>query len=585
MIAYTALAWFALAGASDAFEVLTGECRLETPGSGWVFMRTAAICVQQQSRRRGDCTFTAPALALTVDSFDVRAGDFLRVNGVEYTGGDGPDGVVPRGTVEWHDNSTGSSFMLCRPRVPRFGYVVTLFVYGTLCCCSLFLFLVARYRTFIAMIIVGSPVIVVCAVVMHQYDGYILEDNGFFGSVVGQSEFFFEASSANWLMFYWELILVLPLSTAMFVRTRMKAKQRTAELERKLRVGIADGCIRLLSVPWLLAQPADYILRRRQELPDEALIAPEVALQLLGQGRVGVLSYRWLKAHHPDPDGWHMRAVRDFLRHGFSYADNMSLMWNGGEASVPRALFWDFASCHQKDADGNRTEAEKQQFSRSLSVMTYLYATPNSLVLQHKRLPADFPPDQPTYEQSGWCTMESAAAGLQTEGGGSRYELGRGWSRLYAGDRLSPAELAAIFADEERTKFVGRADRDQVAELYARLHQQVLEIDLSRRRALTWLFDGIIDCIGCPVEAWIGFFWCFIVFMILPCALMAATQPSPSVIGFGCWFVASCLFLPAVSSRRFRQFHLRLCAGSRVRPDAPAGHHAPSHPRRHTEEV
>ena len=34
--------------------------------------------------------------------------------------------------------------------------------------------------------------------------------------------------------------------------------------------------------------------------------------------------------------------------------------------------------------------------------MTYLYATPNTLVLQHKKLPPTFPKEQPTYERSGW---------------------------------------------------------------------------------------------------------------------------------------------------------------------------------------
>lgn len=97
--------------------------------------------------------------------------------------------------------------------------------------------------------------------------------------------------------------------------------------------------------------------------------------------------------------------------------------------------------------------------------MNYLYATPNSLVLQQKSLPDDFDPRQPTYDQSGWCTMEAAAAGLQTEGGGSRYEIGRGWSRLYASDRKTPKEMAAIFADESRTTFVGKADREQVAKV------------------------------------------------------------------------------------------------------------------------
>ena len=88
------------------------------------------------------------------------------------------------------------------------------------------------------------------------------------------------------------------------------------------------------------------------------------------------------------------------------------------------ALFWDFGSLHKRP----RNERQEEQFKRALAVMASAYASPRTVVLQHKALPLDFPADQPTYERSGWCTMEQAAASI--EGQTSKlFELCRGWIR------------------------------------------------------------------------------------------------------------------------------------------------------------
>ena len=545
---------------SHAFEIISGACQLDTPGTGWFAMRTAAICVKQQSSRRGDCTFTAPAsLALRVKEFDVRAGDYLRVNGVVYTGTGGPDGIVPSGIVDWHGNATdpGSRFQLCRPLLPRWIYFFLGFSYFFGCCSFFMLFLWSRIITFVVYVFAFLGVMFGLTSFINGYNGYVLQDASF-GMVIGNTDFYFDAPAFIWFTTYGFASALVPLSALMFIRMRIKARWRTEQLERELRARIKDGCILLLNVSWLIKQPSDYILQRRQDLPKEALVEPDLALKWLGEGRVGVLSYRWLKAHHPDPDRWHMNAVLGFLRRGFTWADTCSLMLNGGEASLPRALFWDYASLHQKDKDGNKTEEEKEAFKKALDVMTYLYATPSTLVLQHKLLPPDFPRDLPTYENSGWCTMESAAAGLQTEGGGSRYEIGQGWSRLYARDRKTPDQMAAIFRDENLTKFVGNADREDVAKLYAELHHHVIKYDQSRRRCFTTIVDGVIEGFskgfGIPVEAWVALAWfgyviCFLI------ALTCMAMPSPCLIVLGCWFVSLFGFVPSVTSRRFRQWH------------------------------
>ena len=97
-----------------------------------------------------------------------------------------------------------------------------------------------------------------------------------------------------------------------------------------------------------------------------------------------------------------MRAVLSFFRAGMSWTELAILAWHGGEYRTPQALFWDYASLYQKDEKGNKTDEEKKAFGKALKVMTFLYATPNALVLQHKALPPGFSKEQPTYDESGW---------------------------------------------------------------------------------------------------------------------------------------------------------------------------------------
>ena len=310
--------------------------------------------------------------------------------------------------------------------------------------------------------------------------------------------------------------------------------RRRLVLEGPLSERLRDGSIRLVSVRWLLAQPEGYTLRRRQDLPTEALVPPDAAVALLQSGHVAVLSYRWLTAAHPDPDGFHMRAVRGF----FAAARGRPHRW--------RALFWDFGSCHQKE----RTDEETAAFKLALSVMTRLYASPLTCVLQHKRLPADFPNSQPTYELSGWCTMEQAAASLATESGGTLHDLGVGWVRLTRGKRRSPSEMAAIFADEGRTRFVGKADRATVAQMYAELHALVAEFDertmpmcvraldrlvfLSSKRAVPFITAVLVICIAFylflitrnPDDPSFGWDKLFIGLLLCVCVPLACCLPS-----------------------------------------------------------
>ena len=183
----------------------------------------------------------------------------------------------------------------------------------------------------------------------------------------------------------------------------------------------------------------------------------------------------------------------------------MALATSGAWRLRPEAMFWDYASCDQKAGDTKRSPEEQARFDKALTVMSQVYATPNTLVMQHKRLPADFPREQPTYERSGWCNMEQAAASLATARGAVLYELRTGWVRLHARARKSPREMAALFADERRTVFVGRADRDYVAGLYKTLHEEVVAFDDAKLSFFVKMSDFFVTQAGPPIAA--AIFW------------------------------------------------------------------------------
>jgi len=164
------------------------------------------------------------------------------------------------------------------------------------------------------------------------------------------------------------------------------------EIDGPIRERLADGTIRLLRCAWLLSADSDQylgrdgsgkvIMRRRQELPEEAFLSPSEAVQLLdGADRsILALSYRWLTREHPDPHGTALCAVRRFLR--------------SKDGLGKCGMFWDFTSLPQKDiakeAQGlaPRTPEEADTMKRGLEGMGYLYAsTCGTAVVQLKDIP------------------------------------------------------------------------------------------------------------------------------------------------------------------------------------------------------
>ena len=143
------------------------------------------------------------------------------------------------------------------------------------------------------------------------------------------------------------------------------AAQIVQALDDRLIIALEREDIRLLRVEWLLAQPDDFKMRRRQDLenlePDDRGLSPlfagseSVALIRSGKREVAALSYGWLLPWDPDPTGQRMILLRRVLR----------------ERPHIRALFWDQATLYQPP----RTVEEDKKFNRALEVMMDLYAS------------------------------------------------------------------------------------------------------------------------------------------------------------------------------------------------------------------
>ncbi|KOO26862.1 map3k delta-1 protein kinase [Chrysochromulina tobinii] len=164
------------------------------------------------------------------------------------------------------------------------------------------------------------------------------------------------------------------------------------KIDGPIRERLKDGTIRLLRCAWLLSKDSDrhlgrdasckVILRRRQELPEEAFFTKEEAVELLDRADRSILalSYRWLTREHPDPHGTALSAVRRFLR--------------SKDGLGKCGMFWDFASLPQKDIAKEarglppRTPEEAATMKRGLDGMGYFYASVcGTAVVQLKDIP------------------------------------------------------------------------------------------------------------------------------------------------------------------------------------------------------
>ena len=97
---------------------------------------------------------------------------------------------------------------------------------------------------------------------------------------------------------------------------------------------------------------------------------------------------------------------------------------------------------------------------------------------QHKQLPANFPAEQPTYDQSGWCGLEQAVARLLCDerDGGARSSRSRSRRiRRVRCPRAPHARRCTPSPGREPHQVPGRADRETVAQLYRSFAEHVVE--------------------------------------------------------------------------------------------------------------
>ena len=242
-------------------------------------------------------------------------------------------------------------------------------------------------------------------------------------------------------------------------RTLYAVQEATRQAEGELPARVLDGTVRLVNVQWLLAHvrslPAGEGIVCHQDLPPEALLSPEAAFALLDSGpggSVAALSYGWLSEPHPDPSGFHLRAV---------------ISWIERNPSI-QALFWDWLSLPQKrpHLGLGRTPEEQIRFQRSLEVMLHLYASPRVVVLQHKNMPIQTilsAINTRPYEKRGWCLVEQYTA-LSVNVRDKVADIGRGYFVPADGNRVEPEELAELLS---KAHFTGKADRELVLALCA----------------------------------------------------------------------------------------------------------------------
>merc|ERR1719408_1222940 len=120
------------------------------------------------------------------------------------------------------------------------------------------------------------------------------------------------------------------------------------------------------------------VLPRRQECPPEAFTKVEMLLPGLHKLHnmldrecymplpIICLSYCWLTAAHPDPQGVQFKLVQEsLLSEASSHPVSQRLLFHHTFADM--GFFWDWSSLHQKDAYGRRTAAEWKSFRRALA--------------------------------------------------------------------------------------------------------------------------------------------------------------------------------------------------------------------------
>jgi hypothetical protein len=300
-----------------------------------------------------------------------------------------------------------------------------------------------------------------------------------------------------------------------------------------LLASVESGAIAAVKGSWLVGlHKRGGRLSRRQDLPPEAFWSAgelrRVALALRGDFGVlfVALSYRWLTKEHPDPDGFHLGIVAavaelylNLLKGEDAAASQLSAAFQKHRLGLPEfALFWDFASLHQP----LRTAAEEKLFRRGLQNSNVWYGHARTVVWMQSELPEGFaarmrasePPLAETYEDSGWCYVESAISAA-IKPGFLRLDLAKRTERAMAcsygpgywwdsaDDRLarvcarrrppppSPETVRRLLQTEKR--FTNSSDVSKVADLYAAFFGKVTTVDALAFQGLEWGDADVVE--------------------------------------------------------------------------------------------
>ena len=218
---------------------------------------------------------------------------------------------------------------------------------------------------------------------------------------------------------------------------------------------VESGAVAPLRGSWLLAlYEAGGRLKRRQELPDRAFwtaaelrsivdaarqhfgLGTEAAKDALGH-LFNALSYRWLAKGQPDPHGFHLERVANFLysylgwgnpkykafeKYKDNYLDATPLNKHlfkplGLETPPDCAVFWDYGVLWQKALPGpdgtqedDRSELQRAQMGKGLKWSNVWYGHAHALTWVQPELPDGF--EGASYEQSGWCFVEASLSSV-----------------------------------------------------------------------------------------------------------------------------------------------------------------------------
>ena len=223
-------------------------------------------------------------------------------------------------------------------------------------------------------------------------------------------------------------------------------------------------------------------LQKRQDLP-EAAFWDVAAFKRLTEPddcmySVFALSYRWLTAEHPDPDGFHLSKVVAFLE------VHKALFKELGFNEDDCAVFWDFGSLFQPE----RTHDQKEKFREGLRASNVWYGSVYTTVLIQSHLPPGF--TATPYSQSGWCFVEATISSV-IKNSVTRYDMGAmeldGAGNLVIEDcdtvmdRCGSRRCVPLRPDVVRNllhtkkKFTTDADKEVVADLYESFFNDVAD--------------------------------------------------------------------------------------------------------------